>query len=86
MIADQGTLRQSAAPVRQRIVLEVVEPVLAKGFDVPPDRLDDWVRHRGQGKYDYLCGACGLLLAIGVEPGVFQNRVLACHCGALNRE
>ncbi len=86
MTAEQGTLRQAAAPTRQRVVLEVLEPDLAKSFDVPPDRCDGWVRYRGQGRHDYLCGACGLLLAIGVEPGMFQNRVLVCHCGALNRE
>ncbi len=69
-------------PGRERRALKVVEPSEAAGFVIPHPHRNALVR--GGGGTDYACGACGLLLAIGVRPGTFRSFLFACACGALN--
>jgi hypothetical protein len=69
---------------RERLVLEVVERDLSRGFAVPA-REDGSPAFRGCGPTDYACGHCGSLLVIGVRQGAFENLVFRCSCGAMNR-
>lgn len=33
---------------------------------------------------EHVCGACGKVLLIGMQPGQFTGIVLRCECGAYN--
>jgi hypothetical protein len=78
----QHALQPSRSALRQRIVLAVVEAAPPATPVVPHDSRT--MPYRGHGDVDWLCGECGRLLAIGVEPGMFQSYALSCGCGALN--
>jgi hypothetical protein len=76
--------RPRALVLRERVVLDVVEPHEARGFVVPLSRSGS-VQFRGLGANDFACGGCGCLIAIGVNLAAFENFVFACGCGALNQ-
>jgi hypothetical protein len=83
-MSEHGALRRAAEWVRKRIVLETVDPEDATGFVIPcnPHRT---ATYRGGAEYDYACGACGSLICIGVQAGMFPSFVFSCACGVLNR-
>jgi len=82
---DEGKARRGRPLcLRERVVLQVVEPHEARGFVVPHNRSGS-IPFRGRGANDYACGGCGNLIAIGVNLATFQNFVFACGCGALNQ-
>ncbi len=81
---DNGALRRTAVTLRERVVLEVVDPHEARGFLIPGNRSRS-VPYRGPDGTDYACGGCGYLLAIGVRRRMFQGFLFACACGALNQ-
>lgn len=68
-------------PLRQKIVLSVVEDDEPAGFTLP---LRDGP-YRGHGDADLACGRCGQILVIGVSRTAFRRFLLPCPCGALNR-
>ena len=70
------------AALRRRIHLDVVSPDEARGIRVSSGHP---VMYRGCGGQDYACGACGVLIAIGVQPGVLRSVLFECACGAMNR-
>jgi len=74
--------QRAPPPIRDRIVLRIVESGERPGFIIP--HRDGGATFRGHGSADYACGNCGLLLAIGVRPGMFRSFVFACGCGGLN--
>jgi hypothetical protein len=76
-------LRKRDMGLRDRVVLQVVEPHEARGFVIPHSRSGSFPL-RGRGANDYACGGCGGLIAIGVELRAFQNFIFACGCGVLN--
>jgi hypothetical protein len=39
---------------------------------------------RGNGPHLYVCGACGRVLADGIEREILGGVVVRCRCGALN--
>ena len=84
MLEGEAPVGVTAARLRKRLVLNVVAEEDAKGFAIPHNQQGP-PPYRGQGPYDYACGGCGLLLAIGVQPGMFQNLVFTCGCGAWNQ-
>jgi hypothetical protein len=84
MVEGELSVRVASAHLRKRLVLKVVAAEEAKGSALPHNQ-EGSVLYRGHGAFDYACGCCGLLLAIGVSPGMFQNLVFACGCGAWNQ-
>ena len=72
----------SPSRMRRRIHLDVVTAQEATGMRVPSGTR---VMYRGRGSHDYACGNCGLLIAIGVQPGVLRSLLFDCCCGATNR-
>ncbi len=69
---------------RERIVLDVVERAAPRRFVISPHG-DGSAAYQGLGASDYVCGACGRPVAVGVRPGMFQSLAFACPCGALNQ-
>jgi len=63
--------------------LEVIPARSPSRFVVPP-AASGRPAYEGHKDIDYLCGACGSLLAAGVGRGAFADIAFQCRCGALN--